>query len=438
MVFVLSFIRGVSAAIFAISIPFLNIYFFEQGYKMALVGAVTGISAFFGSAMRIPSGVLADKYGAVRVLEAGILMRTLALTAMGFLIVLKADILFFAPFIFMNSAGFAFLVISSNTIVSYYFKDEERPHVLSFIRVGINAGFSIGPLIGGFVSEISYPALFFISGALSFLLITFTKHIKKKYEESGVKERGEPLLNFKGRSSGEKISLNGTATIPNGGIEMTKSSGGAYTFSVVIQEMLSPFTDMRFLPLMVAVFFSSSLVSQFISNFPVFAKSVGIENRKIGYFFTINGVSVVLFQVLITKLASRYIGRYRSVFLGIIIYTLFLNLFGINHGFLWYAFCVFGLTLGEMLFLPFLMSLAMESAPEGRKGTYLGVYEFMEAAGWSFGRFFGGAMFDAFRHSPQFFWLSVSLGAPLSLVSVAIFSQKSHQSELKRPHSSDH
>ena len=434
MVFILSFIRGVSAAIFAISIPFLNIYFFEQGYKMAVVGAVTGISAFFGSAMRIPSGLLADKYGAIRVLEAGIFMRTFALTVMGILIVLRADILFFAPLIFMNSAGFALLVISSNTIVSYYFKDEERPHVLSFIRVGINAGFSIGPLIGGFVSEISYPALFFISGTFSFLLIVFVKYIKERYKKekgSGVKQiRKKQISNT--RNSGEKLSLNG-ATIPNGGFETRKSSENTsyYTFGSVMREMLSPFTDTRFLPLIVAVFFSSSLVSQFISNFPVFAKSIGIENRKIGYFFTINGLSVVLLQVLITRFASRYIGRYRTVFLGIIIYTVFLNLFGINHGFLWYAFCVFGLTLGEMLFLPFLMSLAMETSPEGRKGTYLGVYEFMEAAGWSFGRFFGGAMFDVFRHSPHLFWLSVSVGAPLSLVSVAIFSQKSHQSKLK-------
>ena len=434
MVFILSFIRGVSAAIFAISIPFLNIYFFEQGYKMAVVGAVTGISAFFGSAMRIPSGLLADKYGAIRVLEVGVLMRTFALTAMGILIVLRADILFFAPLIFMNSAGFALLVISSNTIVSYYFKDEERPHVLSFIRVGINAGFSIGPLIGGFVSEISYPALFFISGAFSFLLIVFVKYIKERYKReqiSDVKQMKEKISvrELNTRNSEEKLSLNGT-TIPNGGYH--------YTFRTVMREMLSPFTDARFLPLIVAVFFSSSLVSQFISNFPVFAKSVGIENRKIGYFFTINGLSVVLLQVLITRFASRYIGRHNSVFLGITIYTVFLNFFGINGGFLWYAFCVFGLTLGEMLFLPFLMSLAMESSPEGRKGTYLGVYEFMEAAGWSFGRFFGGAMFDVFRHSPQLFWLSVSVGAPLSLISIAIFSQKSHQSKLKRPHSSNH
>jgi MFS family permease len=197
MEYYIAIIRGISAAVFAISLSFLNIYFFERGYSMAYVGLITGISTIVGSAMRIPSGLFSDIFGPSRVLIFGIFLRGFALVMIAVFMYYDFDLIWFFPLLLLNSAGFSFLITSSNSIISLYFRELDLTRALSIVRVGINIGFSVGPLIGGFISEFSFPLLFLVSGILSFLLLIFVIKTKNKIDEKIVKSQ----------KIGEKVSF---------------------------------------------------------------------------------------------------------------------------------------------------------------------------------------------------------------------------------------
>ncbi|GBD03541.1 Multidrug resistance protein MdtH [bacterium HR19] len=397
MVLALAFLRGLSAAVFSVSLPFLNIYFFGSGYNMGSVGLLTGISTLIGAIARIPSGFLSDKVGARRILLLGIVMRSFALLSVAFLIHFSAHLIYFQVPLILNSFGFSLIVTSSNTIISHL-DEEKKPYVLSIVRVGINIGFSLGPILGGFISEFSFSLLFFISSILSFLLIFCLIPLRKVEVE-----------NFPKSSSAE----NGYQHLN----ELKKS---------FIVEMFSPISDTFFMPFFISLFFSFVVVSQFLNSFPVYASFIGFSNREIGYFFTINGLFVVLFQFPIINFILKYLikerrDKLKAMCAGIIFYFASFNLFAVFKSFFWLAFCVIILTLGEIIFMTFSSIIVMDESPTGRKGLYLGFSEFIETVGWSVGKYFGGAMFDMFKNSPSEFWLFTSSPLFLAIIFSFIF-----------------
>jgi nitrate/nitrite transporter NarK len=90
---------------------------------MAYVGLITGISTIVGSAMRIPSGLFSDIFGPSRVLIFGIFLRGFALVMIAVFMYYDFDLIWFFPLLLLNSAGFSFLITSSNSIISLYFRE---------------------------------------------------------------------------------------------------------------------------------------------------------------------------------------------------------------------------------------------------------------------------------------------------------------------------
>ncbi len=403
MEYYIAIIRGISAAIFAISLSFINIYFFERGYGMTYVGLITGISTVVGSAMRIPSGLLSDILGPSRVLIFGIFLRGFALTIIAIFMYYNFDLICFFPLLLLNSAGFSLLITSSNSIISLYFREFDLTRVLSVVRVGVNIGFSVGPLLGGFISEFSFPLLFIISGFLSFVLLVFLIKIKSKIDGKIVKT--------------QKLSE-----------------------KILFKDIFSPVLDTKFLTLLLFVFFGGVIISQFLNSLPVIAKTQNFSNRQIGLFFTQNGFFVIILQIPLVRFITKFFikgdikireeainknnissSKISAVFFGLLLYVVAFNFFGIYQSFAWYSFCVFILTLGEIIFQTFSMDLAMNFSPKDRKGTYLGFFEFFEAIGWSVGKYFGGFVFDLFHHDPKKFWFVVSLPALPAFLIIFVF-----------------
>lgn len=360
-ILILAIIRGISAAVFTISLPFLNIYLYERGYSMSLIGFVSGVSTFLGSTMRIVSGGLSDIISPQRVILYGVFLRGLVLLSFTFLILKDADILLFAPFIFLNSASFSLIINGSNSFLSYSIKEDARRILaISKVRVGINLGFSIGPILGGFLSHYSYVLLFLVAALLSFSVSFIAIRLKS------VQSRG---------------------------------SFGSYFSDIIL-----PLKDRRFILISVSTFFCAVVFSQFINTLPVFASHYSIDKRLIGYFFTTNGLAVILFQVWISRISAKKFGDFVSAIFGILIYASSFFMFGVSQNFLWLVISVFYMTLGEMLLIPSIMNMAMKISPEDRKGVFLGFFEFFEIFGWSVGKYIGGFVFDHFVYKPVYMW----------------------------------
>ncbi len=383
---------------------------------MSLVGGITALGIIFGAILRILAGFLADRIKPVKIMLTGIISETIALISIALLIYFDIrSIWIFSPFLILNFASFSFIIVGADTAISYIFPQEKIPDVLSKVRVGINLGFAFGPIIGGFLSEFSYSWIFILSAVLCLVFLAGTLKLgnfEKKLSSSLKKNlgyTGEKNLGY----TGGKINDIVNRISPVSFRVSDQVSSGDQLYS-------TPVFDRHFLYLFFGVFFISVLVSQFINTLPIFAKLHGIPNSKIGYFFTLNGICVVLFQVYITRFAENFLGFYRSMLFGIVMYMISFFFISFMRSFSEFMFCVFIMTVGEMMLLPFLRSAVMIYSPTSEKGRYLGFFEFSEAIGAAFGRFLGNALFD-FLGGEGIMWWIILLGGPFSIFFLRMF-----------------
>ena len=360
-VFVLSFVRMLTAAGYVISIPFLNIFLHnERGIPMKMVGLCITLAALIGSVLRIYSGKLVDKFSSIFVMNIGLASRILAFSLFSVLVLYHLPLyLFFFAFL-LNSIGFSFYGTASDTYVGEYIEEKERPKSYGIIRIGANVGWGIGPLLGGFLSNISYFLLFLISTflAVTGFLINFIL-IKEKEKKDKITSKDN---NFK-----------------------------------------NVLKDKNFLIFLIASFLIFLVVGQLISSLPVFARYKGLSNLYVGYLFSVNGIMVVFFQYFISSVFSR-ISNKNGIIIGSFLYFIGYLSFSWANSFPHFILGVIIFTIGEMITLPLITTLTTKIAPENSKGTYLGVLGFFEGLGWAISPFIGGILIDIFIRKPLFLW----------------------------------
>ena len=77
----------------------------------------------------------------------------------------------------MNIIGSA-----DNVIVSQYSSSSQRTAAFSVVRIFQNAGFSLGPAIGGFVALLSYSYVFLITAVSSIIeLIIYILYLEESF-----------------------------------------------------------------------------------------------------------------------------------------------------------------------------------------------------------------------------------------------------------------
>ncbi len=75
-------------------------------------------------------------------------------------------------------------------------------------------------------------------------------------------------------------------------------------------------------------------------------------------------------------------------------------------------------TIGEMITLPLITTLATKIAPENSKGKYLGILGFFEGLGWAISPFIGGILIDIFIKKPLFLW---SITSSFAIFAILIY-----------------
>ncbi len=366
--------RGFSAASFSISIPFLNIYLYSvRGLPMKFIGILVGTASLVGAFSRIFAGFFGDRLGCKNVMILGLFSRFLAFLFFTLFIIFKVHPFLFLIGFILNSLGFSFFSIGSDSYVGIYLPEKDRPKAFGIIRIGTNLGFALGPAAGGFLASLSYFILFFISALISFIVI--------------------PLIHFGIRCP--RLSL------------LNKSS-----FLKEIKEVLE---DKFFLIYLFSSYLIFILAGQMISTLPVFAKEIGLSNIFIGYLFSINGLSVVFLQILFTRFSEK-LGIKRAMLTGIFLYILGYFLFSFAKDFKDFAIFVFIFTAGEMLLLPLVTTVATLYAKEDKKSLYLGFLGLFEGLGWASAPVYGGFSLDLFIKTPLIMWGIIVIPGIISFI----------------------
>ncbi len=336
------------------AIPFLVLYLTKDvGFTAERAGLILGL---YGAGSLVVSpflGRLADRLGHVRLMKASLLSSGLVLLAyplahsMGQIV---------AVTIALAVTAEAFRPASLSVLTDLA-PPEQRKAAFAVNRLAINLGMSIGPAVGGYLAEISFPSIFRVDGATSILAFAVLA------------------------MTGFKVAEHAMAAGSDG--EPAARSRPAYK-------------DMQLLGFLAACVPLAAVFFQHEGALPLdVVRDLGLPASFFGWMFTINTTLIVLFEVQLNLRTSHWPHR-KSLFIG--------GLF-IAAGFGAMAFCRTGpaiagtvviWTIGEMILLPSMSNFVAELAPADRRGEYMGLYSMSWGLAFAVGPWLGTLVLQRF------------------------------------------
>ncbi|WP_040250878.1 MDR family MFS transporter [Psychroserpens mesophilus] len=317
----------------AMVIPFLSLYLINQkGFTLPQVGWIMTFYGFGSLVGNLIGGKLTDIIGYYKTI-----VLSLFTGGLGFIGIQFLDTFYSVCF------GMFFLMIAVDiyrpaifVAADAYSINNNVTRNIGLIRLAINLGFSIGPVIGGIlIARVSYSSIFWVDGITcilaSFLLIALLKPKKKKNEEMPV---------------------------------------------IQVKEGISPYRNPAFLLFFLVMIINAIAFIQYFSTVPIYYKQIhGLSEDTIGSILFLNGIMIVFLEMPLIAWVERLgMSKITATILGIVFLALsfiilnFSSLFGV---------LIIGMvlmTIGEMIGSPFSNALALKMAPKGRKGSYMGLY----------------------------------------------------------------
>ena len=352
---------------FGAAMPFVSNYLHSVvGVSMTYVGTIMLISGVVSAGGRIMGGEIADRLGRRALLIGGMSARVLAFALMAYVIHVQASpAVIGGGFIIVRLIG-AVVQPGISAMVADVVEPSRRVEAYALLRIGNNAGWAVGPAIGGFLVATSYASLFLLTAFASLvglLLIVFLTDESVRAAEVG---------------------------------------------QFTLRRVLDVAHDLRFLVFCGWSVLLFLVMGQFSSTLAVFSTAVvGIAEAQLGLLFTINGVAVVLLQWPAARLSNR-IGARWGLALGCALYALGYFSVSLASGFPFLIGSMIVITLGEVVFSPTSTAAVANMAPARRIGRYMGLFGLSEALGWSLGPFVGGILFDAWSATPIALWGTIA------------------------------
>jgi len=186
-----SFIMPFLVASINVAIPTISREFAMEAVLMAWVGTIYFLSV---AMVQVPFGRLADIFGRKKLFIIGLLVTILA----SFLGAVANSV----PMLFISlalmGAGSGIMFNNSISILTSVFPAEKRGRVLGISTAGTYTGLSMGPFIGGTLTEaFGWQSIFMLSGLLSVVLLALVFYaLKGEWREA----------------QGEKFDIVGTIT----------------------------------------------------------------------------------------------------------------------------------------------------------------------------------------------------------------------------------
>jgi predicted MFS family arabinose efflux permease len=331
-------------------LPFLTLYA-TQGLRFSPseAGALLTIYGVCALVAAPISGRLADRWGAVRLMEGSLFLSGAVLFAVPL----------FEGFPALAAAIAVFAILGESfrpanlAAVAALAAPEQRRMAYALSRLAVNLGMSIGPAVGGFLAGVSFPLLCYVDGATSLLaaLVLVLSRLREPPRAAPAGAHGSLGRGLRDRT----LLFFLAATIP-----------------------------------VAMVFF------QHASAMPLYlVKDLNLAESTYGMLFTVNTLLIVVLEVPLTHAISSWTHR-RSLALGAL-------LFGLGFGSLALAGEVWGVvgtvvlwTFGEMILFPTASAYVAEIAPPDARGEYMGLYTMGFGVAFAVGPWAGTATYDAF------------------------------------------
>lgn len=249
--------------------------------------------------------------------------------------------------------------ILDNVVLTDTTTEVERTGAFSVVRIGGNIGFSIGPAIGGILSNLNY-ALVFLFPAIASV--------------------AEWYLYFR----------------------YVKETG--YTRPVGGEKMRIPISDRPFIMLCMLIASVWFVAGQWGTTLTLFWSRVdSIPNSLIGVLYAINGVVVVFLQIPTNWVLAK-MKDYRRIALGGLVYSFSFFALAFGSGFLFLAVDVVFITLGENILSPIAYSIVGKMAPPEKRGQYYGAFQLIMGLIMPVAPVLGTVLLTRYQYEPLMMW----------------------------------
>lgn len=362
---------------------FLGVYLSQELQypitKAGIVMSMLGLGSLTGSLL---GGYLVDKLGYYKVLVS-----TITLSGVVLLIVSGvSNFYLMCLLIFLFTAtGDAFRPANITAMTS--FSDASNyTRTIALNRLAMNLGFSIAPLIGGFLAAVHFRSIFWVDGitciaAGIFLMIFIGRvHRAQKDKKKEVVQKEEQ---------------------PGAGFD-------------------SPWKDRFYLLFLLVCMLYATAFFQLFSTLPLYYKDVyKLSPGAIGFLMSLNGLGVAVIEMFVIYLIEGKLRNFTYIKLGgllLIIGYVVMNLF---HGYHILIVSMIIITASEILAMPFMASFCMRRAGSRSMGRYMGLYSTAWAIALIAAPFFGTQVVDRFGYEVHWYvFAGVTLLATLLMYAI--------------------
>ncbi|MDF1544744.1 MAG: MFS transporter [bacterium] len=373
----------VSALGFAVSIPFIAIYFHSVlDLSMSQIGYFFGSMAVVRAVFQGLGGEISDRIERRQLMINSQLARVVAFSGLALSIAESWGFWPVAGFLFVASASGAVFQPAANAMVSDILPEEKRIDGYAITRAAGNLGWAAGPALGGFLAAESYSMLFLISAIVTV---------------------GSSTIFWLWLKSPETVRISDRFRM---------------------RDLLAIKDDKLLATHCTLIFILYLVVAQLMAPFSVYAVDmVRISETELGYLYTINGLMVALLQVPTMTLVSKW--RLTSLLAtGGFIYAIGYGMVGLFPSFSFFIIAMMIITMGEIFMSPPALALTSALAPKGRMGRYMGIFGLFVASGWSFGPLYGGMILEHLSHDLVMAWVAIASLALVSSVGYLLFRRR--------------
>jgi MFS family permease len=364
------------------AIPFLVLYLTKDvGFTAERAGLMLSL---YGTGSLIASpflGKLADRVGPVRVMKASLLG--------------SAGFMFLYPFARTTGSVIAVTVLlamaseafrpASLSVLTDIAPPEMRKAAFAVNRLAINLGMSVGPAVGGYLAEVSFPSIFRVNGAASIAAFCILA-----------------LTGFQVAHHAAGVGRDGT---------VKPRSGPAYK-------------DLGLLAFLAACVPLAAVFFQHEGALPLdVVRDLGLSESFVGWMFTINTVMIVLCEVRV-NLSSAHWPHRKSLAIGGLFIAAGFGAMAFAHTGTGVAATVVVWTIGEMILLPSMSNYVAELSPPDRRGEYMGLYSMSWGVAFAIGPWLGTVVLE--RYGRNVLWGGVFVVAALAALAMTRMPSPRH------------
>jgi MFS family permease len=361
--------------------PFLMIYVRQRvNLPLTQAASLMTINATAGIIAALIAGPITDRIG-----RKWVMVFSLAGNGLVYFFMSNAhSYLNFAILLALSGTFNPLYRVGADAMLADLIPPEKRPDAYALIRLSNNAGIAIGPMIGGFLSSVSYTITFFFAGTgmlIYSLLIAFF----------AVETLPQPLVE------------------PGGTI---KRMGGY--LQVLRDTQFVSFAGVFILAQMCAVMIWILM--------PVYANGIyNVPESLYGFIPTTNALMVVFLQVFVTSITKRF-RPLLVMMVGTLFYTLGVGSVSFGYSFIGFWISIVIMTIGELILMPTASTYVAGLAPPDMRGRYMSIAGLTWSAAAGIAPIMGGYLSD--NIDPVAIWYGGFMIGILGILGFYILSKK--------------